>query len=179
MSWGRGVYMPGAKQIAERPDFRSQGTPMRMQQQVSTMSHVCVFAALLGALVLVGCSRKVGPSDVLGTYVANRDKGVDVLEVKKDGTYFYTCKLGKAPDFANTAHWTNSSPDVSDFTSENHWSLHYEDGEPRVTFDNFRFCARDYRRLAGFWDVSVQSSWTGAMRLPIDRDVNSYFVKNR
>jgi len=172
-------YASGAKQIAERPDFRSQGTPMRMQQQVSTMSHVCVFAALLGALVLVGCSRKVGPSDVLGTYVANRDKGVDVLEVKKDGTYFYTCKLGKAPDFANTAHWTNSSPDVSDFTSENHWSLHYEDGEPRVTFDNFRFCARDYRRPAGFWDVSVQSSWTGAMRLPIDRDVNSYFVKNR
>jgi len=151
---------------------------MRMQQ-VSTMSHVCVFAALLGALVLVGCSRKVGPSDVLGTYVANRDKGVDVLEVKKDGTYFYTCKLGKAPDFANTAHWTNSSSDVSDFTNENHWSLHYEDGEPRVTFDNFRFCARDYRRAAGFWDVSVQSSSTGAIRLPIDRDVNFYFVKNR
>jgi hypothetical protein len=98
---------------------------MRMQQQVSTMNHLCACAALLGALVLVGCSRKVGLSDVLGTYVANRDKGADVLEVKKDGTYFYTCKLGDAPNFANTAHWKKSSPDVSNFTNENHWSLHY------------------------------------------------------
>jgi hypothetical protein len=152
---------------------------MRMQQQVSTMNRLGTFAALLAALVLVGCSHKVGPSDVLGTYVANRDKGVDVLEIKKDGTYFYTCKLGKAPDFANTGHRTNSSPDVSDFTNENHWSLHYEDSEPRLTFDNFRFCARDYRRAAGFWDVSVQRSWRGAIQLPIDRDVNFYFVKNR
>jgi hypothetical protein len=141
------------------------------------MSHLCVCTALLGDLVLVGCSHKVGPSDVLGTYVANRDKGADVLEVKKDGTYFYTCKLGETPDFANTAHWKNSSPDVSNFTNENHWSLHYDDGEPRMTFDDFRFCARDYRKAAGFWDVSVQRSWRGAFRLPIDRDVNFYFVK--
>jgi PBP1b-binding outer membrane lipoprotein LpoB len=35
---------------------------MRMQRHVRTMNHLCVCSALLGALVLVGCSRKVGPS---------------------------------------------------------------------------------------------------------------------
>lgn len=151
---------------------------MRMRQQVNTMNHWWVIAVLLAALALAGgCSHKIGPLDVVGTYVANRGKGIDVLEVKRDGTYLYTCNPGKAPDFSNTRHRQGSSSVASSFTNENHWSLHYDDGEPRMTFDDFRFCAVDYRKPAGYWDVSVQRSWRGVLRLPIDRDVNFYFVK--
>lgn len=160
-----------------RPPGRSCGAPMRMQQQLTDLRPLYAFAVLFAAVVLVGCSRKIASSNVVGTYVANLNEGVEILEVKSNGTYFYTCKLGKSPDFANTPHWSSSSSDVSDFTNENHWNLHYDGGEPRLTFDNFRFCARDYRRSSGFWDVSVQHSWTGTIRLPIDRDVNFYFVK--
>ena len=137
------------------------------------------FAVLFAAVFIAGCSRRIDSSNVAGTYVANRNQGVDILEVRSNGTYLYTCKLAKSPDFANTPHWNNSSSDASDFTNENHWNLHYDGDEPRMTFDNFRFCARDYRGSSGFWDVSVLHSWTGAIRLPIDRDVNFYFVKKR
>lgn len=150
---------------------------MRMQQRVNMIDYWSVFATILATLALVGCSHKISPLDVAGTYVANRGKGVDVLEVKKDGTYVYTCNPAKAPDFSNTSHWKGSSSDASSFTNGNNWSLHYDDGEPRMTFDGFRFCALDYRKQAGYWDVSVQRSWRGVLRLPIDRDVNFYFVK--
>lgn len=148
---------------------------MRMRQQVNIMNRWCVFAVLLAPLV--GCSHKIDPLDVVGKYSANLGKGVDVLEVKRDGTYLYTCDPSKAPDFSNTGHWKGSSSNVSGFTNENNWSLHYDNGEPRMTFDKFRFCALDYRKPAGYWDVSVQRSWRGVIRLPIDRDINFYFVK--
>ena len=102
---------------------------------------------------------------------------MDVLEIKRDGTYFYTCRLNKLPDFESTAHWTNASPDTSDFTNQGHWNLHNDAGQFRVAFDHFRFCASDYRRPAGFWDVPVRRSWKGMTQLPIDPDVNYYFVK--
>ena len=163
-----------AKNGDRRADLSAQ---MWMQQQVNIVNHCCAVAVLVVAVVLVGCSHKIGSLDVVGTYVANRGKGVDVLEVKRDGTYLYTCNPGKAPDFSNTGHWKSSSSDVSSFTNENTWSLHYDDGEPRMTFDDFRFCALDYRKPAGYWDVSVQRSWRGRIQLPVDRDVNFYFVK--
>jgi hypothetical protein len=128
-------------------------------------------------MFLLGCSRKVGISDVLGTYAANRGQTVDTLEIKKDGSYFYTCKLASTPDFGNTAHWSNASPDTSDFTNEDHWKLHIDDGKPRITLDHFRACARDYRRPPGFWDLPVERSWRGTIQLPIDSDVNYYWVK--
>ena len=141
------------------------------------MKRWSLFVIVLAALALVGCSHKIGPADVVGTYRANRGNGVDVLDIKKDGTYLYTCNPGKAPDFSNTRHWNGSSSDVSSFSNENKWSLHYDDGDSRLTFDSFRFCAVDYRRPAGYWDVSVQRSWRGVIRLPIDPDINFYLVK--
>jgi hypothetical protein len=131
----------------------------------------------MAALLLDGCSARVTVSEVVGTYVANRGHGVDVLEIKGDGTYFYTCKFGEAPDFENTIHSSNAPQDRSDFINHDHWSLHYDNGDLRITLDHFQACALDYRRPAGFWDVPVKRSWTGGIRLPIDSDVNYYFVK--
>lgn len=132
---------------------------------------------LLATVIIAQCSRKPGPGDIVGTYTANRGHGMDLLEIKKDGTYFYTCKLGKTRDFENTAHSTHDSGDTSDFTSQDHWNVHYDDGQLRITLQNFRACARDYRRPPGFWDLPVERTWKGIIQLPIDSDLNYYFVK--
>jgi len=133
---------------------------------------------LLVILVLVGCSRRIAPADVAGRYTANRGNGVDVLEIRKDGLYSYTCKLGKTPDFENTTHWPQASIEATDFRNEGRWNLHYDEGEPRITLDHFQACARDYRRPPGLWDVPVERSLFGTIRLPIDSDVGFYFVKH-
>ena len=68
-----------ASNIAKRGAARvvvAQGwASPRMRQQVNMINHWCVFAVLFAALALVGCSHKIGPLDVVGTYVANRGKG--------------------------------------------------------------------------------------------------------
>jgi len=42
----------------------------------------------------------------VGRYVSSSAKGIDELDIKSDGTYEYTCKLGSSSDFRNADHWS-------------------------------------------------------------------------
>jgi hypothetical protein len=112
-------------------------------------------------LSLVGCSREVDSAAVLGTYVANHNKGLDEIELRQDGTYVYVCRLDDGKTLRNTDGWT----------------LHYENGQPRITFNHFTFCLSEYGAQPAYWDVPVDRTWTGTMRLPLDPDLGYYFIK--
>jgi hypothetical protein len=123
----------------------------------------------LGPLIVLGivwsgaaCSRRTDRPAVCGRYVANHGKGLDALDLKSDGTYIYNCHLNDGSTFHNTGVW----------------KFYYDGKEPRVTFDQFAFCLPGYggRRL-GYWDVEVERSWTGRLRLTLDPDLNYYYER--
>ena len=99
-------------------------------QSMSALKAMYAIALIGMTICLAGCSRRIEQSEVLGRYTVNRGKGVDEIELKKDGTYLYTCKLGNSSDFENM----------------DHWSFRYDNGDARITFDHFQFCAEEYRR---------------------------------
>jgi hypothetical protein len=61
------------------------------------------------------CSRETDRDIVTGKYVANHDKGLDAIRLRKDGTYVYDLRLKSGKEIHTHDHWTFA----------------YEDGEPR------------------------------------------------
>ena len=56
--------------------------------------------------------------------------------------------------------------------------VHYQDGAPRITFQNFVVGPGGYGNAKlGFWDIEVDRSWFGSLRLPLDRDLGYYYIK--
>lgn len=118
---------------------------------------------LLGVIIsAAACSPNVGPRAVLGRYVANHNKGLDVIELKQDGTYAYVYRPTQGEEFRNAGRWT----------------FYYKDEAPRITFRDFVFGLKSYGGLdPGYWDVEVERSWDGRLRLALDADLNYYYVK--
>jgi hypothetical protein len=131
-----------------------------MQMNTVAKSLVVAFCAIL-PLFCTGCGN-ITRDDVLGKYLANHGKGLDEIEIKPDGTYFHACKLH----------------DGSSTENSNQWNLHFEKDKPRITFSNFRFCFPPYSKTPpGFWDVDIDRSLMGSLRLDIDSDVHYYYKK--
>ena len=98
---------------------------------------------------------------LIGKYIANHKKGIDTLELKKDGTYIYYYK----------------SADGKELTNTNRWQFEYQNKEPRITFEKFFFGLPGYgSKVPGFWDVEVEKSGK-TLRLCIDPDLNYYYEK--
>lgn len=116
---------------------------------------------LILAINFIGCSRKVDRAAVVGEFLANHSKGLDAVDLEQDGTYVYTCHL----------------KDQKEWTHTDHWNFYYQEGHPRITFDNFIFCVPEYAKHPGYWDVEVERSATGKLELSLDPDLNYYFVK--
>ncbi len=94
--------------------------------------------------------------------MANRDAGREVIELKRDGNYLYVCQVRGAEEFRNIGRW----------------KFYYQDGAPRITFQNFVVGPGGYGNAKlGFWDIEVDRSWFGSLRLPLDRDLGYYYIK--
>jgi len=125
-------------------------------------------AVLLAIVALTGCARYQTSSDalqrrdVIGKYVANHGKGLDLIDVRQDGTYAYTYR---------------PSTGGEELRNTGSWSLHYDDGKARITFHDFVFGWREYGGpMPGYWDVEVERS-LGKLRLCLDPDLNYYYVR--
>jgi hypothetical protein len=119
---------------------------------------VAVLSALSSG---AGCSHRIDREAIPGKYVANYDKGAEAIELRRDGTYVYDCRLNNGNELDNVDHWT----------------FGYEEGEPRITFSHFLSCLPEYGAKRGYWDVRVERSWLGVLRLPLDPDLNYYYTK--
>ncbi len=128
---------------------------------MSFLTKMYALSTLSVLLVLTGCTHKIDGTAVLGTFVANHNKGLDEIQLRPDGTYICLCR----PKYGQELHSTG------------HWTFRHENGVPRITFDNFVFCLSDYGAKPAYWDVEVEQSWAGRLRLPLDRDLNYYFIQ--
>ena len=125
------------------------------------MKRLPTIVVLTALMSSIACSRKIDRDTVIGKYVANHGKGLDAIDLRKDGTYVYDCRLKSGEELHTTDHWT--------FADEN--------GEPRITFNHFVFCLSEYGAKPGYWDVKADRSLTGAVHLVLDPDLNYYYVK--
>lgn len=121
-----------------------------------------VSLVVAATLIAAACSPKIDRTAILGRYVANHGKGLDAIELKQDGTYSYL-------------YWPQGG---AEFRNSGRWTFYYQNSEPRVTFRDFVFGLRDYSgTMPGYWDVGVEQSWLGKLRLPLDADLNYYYLQ--
>lgn len=99
---------------------------------------------------------------VIGKYEANHQKGIDTLELLRDGTYKYYYSF-----------------DGKEVTNSNSWEFKMFNGKPTITFRDFVFGLPGYSKYgAGFWVVEVEKSFfKGKLRLCIDPDLGYYYIK--
>ena len=109
---------------------------------------------------LTSCSKPIDRAGLIGTYTANHGKGLDVLELRDDGTYVHSYQS------AGGVILTNSS----------NWEVSLEHDISRITFSKFSFTFDVGSKVSGFWDVEVERSGK-KLRLVIDPDLNYYYEK--
>jgi hypothetical protein len=133
-----------------------------MDGAAAKMRRIATYTIML-VLVAAGCTNAIDRSMVVGTYRANHNKGVDLLELKADGTYLY--------------HYT--APDGREVRNTNKWEFQYLDGKPKITFFEFSFGLHGYGTpKPGFWLVEVEKPiLDNRLRLCIDPDLGYYFIK--
>jgi hypothetical protein len=109
------------------------------------------------------CSNNVTADALVGRYEGNHRDGLEVLVLNRDRTYDYRYSGPKSKTTVNSGHW----------------SFEYRDGEPRVSFSGFVFGPNGYgTKTPGIWDVQVEHSLSGRVRLYVDSDVD-YFYERR
>lgn len=122
------------------------------------------FIILISCFVLLNntsCTQKIERSIVVGKYIAKQDNGIDILELKSDGTYIYYYRFYDGMELKNS----------------NKWEIEYQNNETRITFDKFIFGLTGYgTKRPGFWNVKVEKS-KKTLRLCIDPDINYCFEK--
>jgi hypothetical protein len=99
--------------------------------------------------------------DIVGVYVADHEKGLDILKINPDGTYehFYTEKNRKS------------------HVNRNKWSFEIVDNiASGITFTDFHFYFRG-RKTGGYWYTEVDYDIFGKARFCLDPDLYHYYVK--
>ena len=122
--------------------------------------HVALILGMMS--VSTGCSPTIERRALLGKYVANHGKGLDAIELKHDGSYVYFYRSSSGKEFRNAGRWT----------------FYRQDNAPRITFNDFVFGLGGYGGAKpGYWDVEIERSWRGELRLSLDPDLNYYYLK--
>ncbi len=119
------------------------------------------FASLLS----MGCERTTTADDIIGRYRLNRGKASDVLVLRADGIYLHYYRPPNGVPRTDTARWTSERTGRG-FQVEFEMFSHYSRAE--------HFPSERIGR--GFWIVRVERSWRGQIRLPVDTDINLYYV---
>ena len=122
---------------------------------------------LLSAITLAaGCSAKVNKNDLAGQYEVVIDNEKQIIQINPDGTYDNAFHKGKSLVWHYRNRWRyGNEPALS---------------TDAIVFEGFHFGLNGYNRngLAGFWPVEPERSWSGAIELCFDPDLNGRcFVK--
>jgi len=127
------------------------------------MNRIVVGTILFAFFANVGCTKQIDRSTVVGRYQASHDNGVELLELKADGTYVYQYRASDGREVRNT----------------NKWEFECLDEKPMITFSQFVFGPSGYGTpKPGFWVVKVDKSFLGdTLRLCIDPDLGYSYVK--
>jgi len=134
------------------------------------MARCVLCMVVLAVSIVSGCAKKIDRSMLVGIYVANHGNAIETLELKSDGTYIYNYR----------------SSDGTAMTNSNRWEFAYEEGEPRITFDEFIFGLPGYgTKVPVSWDVGVERRWNflnhgylnNCIRICTNPDLNYYYEK--
>jgi hypothetical protein len=109
------------------------------------------------------CSQSIDRDQVVGRYSGNHGKGIDQIELRPDGSYLYACRLSDGKEFSNSDRWT----------------LDYANQEARITLDHFTSCLQQHGATPGYWDMPVEKSWSGTLRLALNPDLGYYYVRQK
>ena len=120
------------------------------------------FFLLLNCLaLLLGCSNVTGSSQVIDTYEAHHQNGVETLELHSDGTYAHHFKPSNGTETTYSASW----------------KFEPYGGEAKVFLDNF---ARHFPGNSQLGPIGtllgVEKKW-GRVRLYLSYDRDQYYTK--
>ena len=118
---------------------------------------------LLFALVIAGCSRGVGQSELPGQYEFSLDNMKQQVTVGTDGKYANTFYRNGALVWSDQGTWT------------------YEEsvGKKGVAFAQFRFGIPEYSSNRGLWFVVPEKTFIGVKELCFDSDMDRCFQSTR
>lgn len=112
-------------------------------------------------LAIAGCSKITDKSQVVGVYEARHSIGIERLELRLDGTYFYEFRpsSGMAIKYSGV------------------WRLDPYGGEPKVFLDNFSSHFPDAPDSGPIGTLlGVERRW-GQMRLYLSYDRDEYYTR--
>jgi len=125
----------------------------------STVRLLVVSSVLLCLIELCACSKEVDGSKVSGTYEARHRNGVEIIELRPDGTY--------------TQYFT--APDGMKSTFSNNWRFERFDGEPKLALQGFTSHFPEAQKAdVILLDVDRDG---GRMRLYRSYDLDQYYLK--
>ncbi|MUO79434.1 hypothetical protein GOZ78_17730 [Agrobacterium vitis] len=121
---------------------------------------------LSAALMLSGCGDDLNLGDAVGIFQSNHGHGVEVLDIRPDGTYVLTYQKVDSTVFTNSSRWT--------FEKD-------KDGVASMSFYYFRFGYTDspppFGDRIGILHVDIERSFWGTPEMIVDPDLGYAYVK--
>jgi len=137
-------------------------SPGSKQSSRRRKSAVAAFAlGLTCAVVLLGCSEVIDRSQMIGSYEARHQNGVEILTLRPDDTYILKF----------------SAVDSSESTSSGKWEFEPFEGEPKVALHNFSsHLFKQPQVKADLSLLDIENRW-GRIRLFVSHDLDQYYLK--
>jgi hypothetical protein len=118
---------------------------------------------LIWLISLLGCSKVIDSSQVVGTYEARHQNGVEVLELDLNGTYRHLFKASNGSETVYSASW----------------KLEPYGGQPKVFVDNFvQHFPSDSPPVPVGTLLGVEKRW-GRTRLYLSYDRDEYYTEKK
>jgi hypothetical protein len=137
--------------------YEGQGLWM---QVTSARKYAVLSLVLICLVALLGCSKVTDRSQVIGTYEAHHQNGVETLQLRADGTYTHRFKGADGIETVYSSKWE--------------FEPYY--GEPKVSLNNFpyHFPPNSQKELAGITLLGIEKDW-GRVRLYLNYDRGQYY----
>ncbi len=116
---------------------------------------------LMCLVLLLGCSKVTDSSQVIGTYEAHHQNGVETLQLRPDGTYIHHFKAVNGTETTYSGKWQ--------------FEPYY--GEPKVSLNNFpqHFPPNSHKETIGITLLGIEKDW-GRVRLYLSYDRDEYYT---
>ena len=116
---------------------------------------------LMCLLFFFGCSKVTDSSQVIGTYEAHHQNGVETLQLRPDGTYINHFKAVNGTEATNSGKWQ--------------FEPYY--GEPKVSLNDFsqHFPPNSHKDTIGITLLGIEKKW-GRVRLYLSYDRDEYYT---
>jgi hypothetical protein len=130
------------------------------QEVMSASKYVVLPLVLICFVAVLGCSKVTDRSQVVGTYEAHHQNGVETLQLRSDRTYTHRFK---AVDGTETAY-------------SGKWEFEPYHGEPKVSLNSFshHFPPNSHKEPIGITLLGIEKDW-GRVRLYLSYDQDQYY----